>query len=128
MKTPGQTVLVVEDDPGFRTLLTEVLTEHGYRVRTAKNGEEAWVLLERESSPPDLILTDLLMPKMGGSDLAKKVKSDRRVGGVPIVAVSGAGAESVLDTQVDWYLAKPLELATLLKTVRHYCGRGMAAA
>ena len=66
------TVLVVDDEPAVRLLVERVLVEAGYRVLTAMGGEEALELLER-AGPVDLLLADLRMPVMSGTQLARKV-------------------------------------------------------
>ncbi len=66
-----ETVLVVEDEASVRRVAARILRSHGYTVLEAENGEDALALLDRVKTP-DLILTDLVMPKMGGRDLAKR--------------------------------------------------------
>src|SRR5215216_5058482 len=70
-------VLVVDDDGDVCEMLSELLSEAGYDVRCAHNGEEAWAVVQRD--PPDLILSDIRMPKLDGIDLASRLI----FGGVP---------------------------------------------
>jgi two-component system cell cycle sensor histidine kinase/response regulator CckA len=69
----SETVLVVEDEDAVRDLARESLELHGYAVIEARHGEEALDILKRCSSDIDLVLTDLVMPKMGGMQLAENL-------------------------------------------------------
>jgi len=72
-----ETLLVVEDTESLREMIREVLEEQGYRLLLASQGEEALALEQEYAGPIHLLLTDLVMPKMGGADLAKKLASPR---------------------------------------------------
>jgi signal transduction histidine kinase/ActR/RegA family two-component response regulator len=69
----GETVLLVEDEAGVRSLAREVLDRAGYRVLEATDGEEALALCRRGSGPIDLLITDVVMPRMSGSTLARRL-------------------------------------------------------
>jgi PAS domain S-box-containing protein len=69
-----ETVLVVEDEERVRQLSVRILTRQGYRVWEAANGVEALRICERQKEPIDLMLTDVVMPQMGGKELAEKVQ------------------------------------------------------
>ncbi len=73
----GETVLVVEDEDGVRKLLTHVLTRRGYQVLEASNGEEALRIYEERAADIHLVLTDMVMPKMTGRELARQVREMR---------------------------------------------------
>ncbi|MDQ3263853.1 MAG: response regulator [Myxococcota bacterium] len=120
------TILVIEDDPSFRETLLEVLREDGYRLMATGGAKEALGLLEREL--PSLILLDLMMPGINGQQLSRLLKANPRTAAVPVLALSGAGPEAVLEAEVDWYLAKPVEVQVLLSTVRHLIQRALPAA
>ena len=68
-----QTVLVVDDEQDLRSLVANVLTEYGYKVVTAANGTKALALIAKMDSPPDLLLTDVVMPGMSGPVLADQL-------------------------------------------------------
>jgi two-component system, cell cycle sensor histidine kinase and response regulator CckA len=70
-------VLLVEDTESLREMIGEVLEEQGYRLLQASHGEEALALAREEKGPIDLLLTDLVMPKLGGADLARQLASLR---------------------------------------------------
>ena len=80
-------VLLVEDDREGRLLFTDWLRDAGFRVVTAHNGLQA---LERAfETPPDAILTDLHIPGIDGYELTRRLKSDARTRGIPVLAVTG---------------------------------------
>ncbi|MEK7877355.1 MAG: response regulator, partial [Pseudomonadota bacterium] len=81
------TILVVDDHRTNRFLLQEVLKGQGYRVATARNGAEA--LQKARQSPPDLIVTDILMPVMDGFSLCWEWKHDERLKRIPLICYTG---------------------------------------
>jgi len=81
-------VLVVDDDPDKCNLLRVALSMEGYDVRTASNGREA--LLAVESYPPDLIITDVMMPEVNGYELARQIRDNPRTRFIPIILQSAA--------------------------------------
>lgn len=115
----ANTVLVVEDNPDLRTFLTTLLAPH-WHVEVAADGQAA---LERiEAVQPDLVLTDVMMPRMDGFELLGRLRGDPRTALVPVVMLSGrAGQESALeglDAGADDYLVKPFSSQELLARVR----------
>jgi len=77
MEKINKKILIVEDDEDFLSILKTKFTSEGFSVVTAKDGEEGISVAEKEK--PDLIFTDVLMPKMGGIEMAKKIKeSDKK--------------------------------------------------
>jgi len=92
-------ILVIEDDSGVRDLLEKVLAATGYEVSTAVNGEEGVLCFRKK--PPDLVITDLLMPNKEGLETIRELRLANPV--VKIVAISGAPSE--------W---RALEIATKL--------------
>ncbi len=71
-----ETILLVEDEPGVREVTRTTLTDFGYTIHTAANGEEALRLYNHNSEQFDLLLTDVIMPLMGGKELAERLKAD----------------------------------------------------
>jgi two-component system cell cycle sensor histidine kinase/response regulator CckA len=88
----GATVLLVEDEPAVRAIATRSLVRGGFRVLQASSGAAALELVEGQA-PPDLVLTDLMMPEMGGSDLAKRLRE--RWPTIPILFMSGYSVEDL---------------------------------
>lgn len=72
-----ETILVAEDEDGVRSLAREVLEKYGYTVLEAANGEEALKVAERHAGPLHLLLSDVVMPRMGGPELAQALVARR---------------------------------------------------
>jgi CheY-like chemotaxis protein len=119
MSTPGR-VLVVDDEPALRRLLTDLFSTEGYRVSAASDGAQA---LERlEHFRPDVVVLDMTMPVMSGWTFAEKCRRLDGYAHLPIVAVTAmqdvAGAGSRLaHLGVARCLAKPFDVAELLAVV-----------
>jgi two-component system cell cycle sensor histidine kinase/response regulator CckA len=115
-----ETILVVEDEHALRSLIALILSEAGYRVLTATDGEEALKLVDRHESRIDLVITDSIMPRLGGSELARRLRNLRP--GIRMIQMTGysdrgLAAESGTDL---WhgFIAKPFEPELLLHQVR----------
>jgi two-component system, OmpR family, KDP operon response regulator KdpE len=110
-------ILVVDDEPQITRVLKTTLSSQGYGVRSAMDGEEA--LDEMKSWAPDLIITDLRMPRMDGLELCRRVRKDSRI---PIIVLSVKGEEGIkveaLDAGADDYITKPFSVNELLARVR----------
>ena len=104
-------VLVVDDDPALATVLTDLLAEGGYRVRTAADGEAA--LRELDAAPPDLALLDAQLPELHGVTLAAGLRRARP--GLPVVLVSGVEADPGLPGVP--FVRKPFDADELLAAV-----------
>jgi CheY-like chemotaxis protein len=119
----GKSVLVVEDDPGTRAALTLCLEGRGYRVTTAADGSEALDRL-RQGGPPDLILLDLVLPRVDGRQFRERQRLDPALAAVPVVVVSGTSDVPVAAADLDAaaYLVKPVEPSRLLAEVRRLAG------
>ena len=109
-------LLVVDDDPNIRELLTQELTEAGYVVRVATNGREAIAEVRRER--PDLVVLDVMMPEMNGFDVAAVLKNDPLTMDIPIVILSIVqDRERGIRIGVDRYLTKPIDTDLLFREV-----------
>jgi CheY-like chemotaxis protein len=104
------TILVVDDDPNFRSILAEVLEDEGCRVVHAEDGECALHILR--SVTPDLIVLDLAMPVMDGWQLVAALEQDERLSLIPIAVLSACAAERPLARHR--LLQKPVDLPNLL--------------
>jgi CheY-like chemotaxis protein len=111
-------VLVVDDEVSIREVLADLLKESGYRVLTATNGAEALRMIERD--PPDLVLTDVMMPVMDGHELLLHLRDDPGLEGLAIVVMSAAQRLQLADgVHVAAVLSKPFDFDLLLHIVRH---------
>lgn len=111
------TILVVEDEPAVRNLISTTLETQNYRFLTAYNGETA--ILEVTSHNPDIMLLDLGLPDMDGIDIIKKVRSWSNM---PIIVISARSEDTdkieALDAGADDYLTKPFSVEELLARLR----------
>ena len=113
-------ILVVEDDPEVRDALTFLLTEEGYSVTAAADGQEALDHL-RGPARPWLVLLDLMMPGMNGWQFMDEVRVHPGLRQVPIVVVSAYGsADGVRSVGATDYLKKPFDPETLLAVVSRH--------
>ena len=110
-------ILVVEDDPSVRNLITTTLKTNDYRYVVAPNGSAA--IMEATSHNPEIILLDLGLPDMDGIEILKKI---REWSAVPVIVVSARGEESdkveALDLGADDYISKPFGTSELLARIR----------
>lgn len=108
-------ILLIDDDPDIRTVMSAVLQKHGYNVETASRREEA--LLKLQASLPSLILLDVLLSGSDGRDLCRELKSSPLTKDIPVIMFSGhPGAASQYEVYgADDFLAKPFRTETLLR-------------
>ncbi len=119
----GGPVLIVDDDPDIREILTMTLEAHGYDVVAATDGADALAKLRGAASPrPCLILLDLMMPGMNGIQFHAEQMHDPALAEIPVVVLSGdfRAAERVTGMGLDM-LMKPVPLDALLTTVHRFC-------
>jgi two-component system response regulator MprA len=116
--SPSPNVLIVEDDDDIRDMVDLLLTSRGYRVANAADGVEALALME-DGLNPDLILLDLMMPRMDGEELVRQLRVAGRLDGIPLVVMSGHHSvhDKARELAAAASLPKPVELTTLLETV-----------
>lgn len=116
----SETILLVEDEETLRKLATSILEGYGYTVLSAGNGEEALQLLNDSPGIPSLLVTDVVMPKMGGKELSDRIKAihpDTRILFMSGYTDNAIVHHGVLDPGVA-YLAKPFTPKALARKVR----------
>src|SRR6188768_1306345 len=117
MATPSTSILVVEDEDSFIDALTVGLKREGFRVQVARDGATALDLFD--AVQPDLVLLDVMLPRMSGIDVCRQLRKRTQV---PIIMVTAKGAE--IDTVVglevgaDDYVTKPYRLRELVARMR----------
>jgi CheY-like chemotaxis protein len=122
----SETVLLVEDDEGVRALAELLLAEGGYTVLAASDGNEALDVAERHRGPIDVLLTDVVMPGLGGVALAEAVERLRP--GIGVVYMSGDPGDALLGISGNTgHVAKPFTMETLLRPVRQTLDAASAA-
>jgi nitrogen-specific signal transduction histidine kinase/CheY-like chemotaxis protein len=130
MGTPGtETVLLVEDEEMVRNMTREILHESGYRVLEAKHGHEALLVSERHDGPIHLMLSDVVMPRMSGRELAEQLSPTRRE--MKVLYMSGYTDDAivhhgVLDEGMA-FIEKPFTPNALTRKLREVLGAPLAA-
>lgn len=116
-------ILLVEDEPAVRELLRHALIRRGYEVETGCSGDEGLALCET-LEPPDLLITDLILPGASGPAIAERLR--QRAPGVKVLIMSGYAEHPLLDAAHaagEPCLVKPFELSTFSETVQQLLGR-----
>jgi CheY-like chemotaxis protein len=127
MSAPVGNVLIVEDDPDTREMLTMLLSTEGFHAVAAEDGLEALHLLRtvRHRAPhvPCLVLLDLKMPRLGGGEFRRAQLGDPTVASVPVAVMSGASDAEQRAQALGAVatLTKPIDFDMLLDVVRRYC-------
>ena len=121
-------ILVVEDDPDIMRILTQTLSAAGFQVVPAYGGEDA--IKKVRTHMPDLVLTDLAMPKVSGVEVIERVKQDPETQQIPVVAVTAhvwdGLAQNAGQVGCDGYLSKPFTAKQLLQEVHKFLKPGGA--
>ncbi len=124
-KRMGSRILIVDDEPSLRRILTYMLVKAGHEVECAEDGEDAWRRLSR-GIPPDLVISDLMMPGLSGMDLLRRVRSDPN-SSIPFLLLTARGPgmdeQEARDGGADAFLAKPFCRRDLLDQVTTLLGR-----
>jgi len=118
------TILVVDDDPVIQKLLIVNFEMEGYRVMTASDGIEGLALVA--SDRPDLVLVDVMMPRMDGLEVVRQLRADAGTATIPVILLS-AKAQSIdisagIDAGADDYVTKPFDPLELLDKVAGLVG------
>ncbi len=122
-------ILIVDDNEQIRTVLRRLLDGEGHRALATTDGVEALEVLRRE--PVDVIITDIMMPRMDGYRLCRTVRGDERLKDIPLIFhtanyTSPADEKLALDLGADLLLRKPASVETILETVRQVASQPRA--
>ncbi|MDE1146621.1 MAG: response regulator [Azospirillaceae bacterium] len=124
VSAPAKCVLIVEDNELNMKLFNDLLQAHGYRTVQTSDGGTALELARRHR--PDLILMDIQLPELSGLDVTRWLKEDQEVGDIPVIAVTAfamkGDEERIRECGCDDYIAKPISVATFIRTVRRFLG------
>lgn len=120
-------IIIIEDEEILRNLLQKKLTAEGYSVEAAENGEEG--LMKIRANKPDLILLDIIMPKMGGFEMLEEMQKDESIKGIPVVVVSNSGQPVEIDRAQklgakDWLVKTEFDPQEVIDKVVAQIGKG----
>jgi CheY-like chemotaxis protein len=121
-------ILVIDDEPDVLEMIRAMLITKGHQVQTASSGEEG--LAEAERNPPDLIITDLMMPRVSGLEVLKRVKKSEKLKGIPLVVVSALGDEKrpaefwIKSLGIDDYIIKPFDPLDFIGRIEYLFRKG----
>jgi DNA-binding response OmpR family regulator len=117
-------ILIVEDDEQFRDMLSMRFQSQGYAVVHAKDGEEAFAQLRKEE--PDLMILDLMLPKIEGFEVCRILKFEDKYKDLPIIIATALGQrehiERAINSGADAYFIKPFDMDTLLAKIASFIG------
>jgi CheY-like chemotaxis protein len=118
-------VMLIEDEQELVDLMKMRLEASGYETLAAYDGEEGLKIIEKNR--PDLVLLDILMPKLDGFAVCRKLKAEEKTKNIPIVVVSASGGKDLpkrcLDAGADDFIFKPFEAKDLLEKVAKWLGK-----
>jgi DNA-binding response OmpR family regulator len=119
LENKDYTILVVDDSTTNVVLLEAILDEKGYKIETALNAKEAYTLIDKNT--PDLILLDLLMPKISGFDFLKEIRKNEKTKDTPVIVVSALtdeeNIEKIMNMGAVDFVKKPIDLQYLVDKV-----------
>ncbi|MFN9628943.1 MAG: response regulator transcription factor [Cyanobacteriota bacterium] len=125
LERPPVRVLLVDDEPGLRTAVKAFLEDEGFQVSTANDGEDGWT--QAQHLVPDVVITDVMMPRCDGYGLLKRLRADERLGGTPVIFLTAKGmtADRIagFTAGADDYIPKPFDPDELVARLRNVVGR-----
>lgn len=121
----AKSILIIEDDNFLQKALGFTLKEEGYKIASATDGEKAIIMVKKD--PPDLILLDLILPKIDGFDVLSQIKADKTISDIPVIIVSNLGdkesVEKGLKMGVKGYIIKAhFKLAEIVDKIKEVLG------
>ncbi len=124
----AQKLLLVDDEPGLREAVQAYLEDSGFEVNVAPNAKQGWELLQ--TTLPDLVITDIMMPQVDGYQFLKQMREDPRFKALPVVFLTARGMTSdrILGYQAgcDVYISKPFDPDELVAIVQNLLQRRAA--
>jgi CheY-like chemotaxis protein len=120
-------ILLVEDEDIMIDLLQRKLTKEGYEVFVARDGEEGLKKMREMDPKPDLILLDIIMPKMGGFEVMEEMAKDEKLKNIPVIVISNSGQPVELDRAKklgakDWLIKTEFDPKEVLEKVKKQIG------
>ncbi|NQD91296.1 response regulator [Pseudomonas sp. CrR25] len=122
----SKTVLIADDEPNIVISLEFLLQQAGYRVEVAHDGQEAWEAIQRQ--PPDLLLLDVMLPRLSGFDLCQKIRENPAWRQLRIIMLTAKGRDVEISKGLalgaDAYVTKPFSTQDLLAQIRAQLAAG----
>jgi len=120
-------ILLVEDEEIMIDLLQRKLSKEGYEVSVARDGEEGLKKMREMDPKPDLILLDIIMPKMGGFEVMEEMAKDEKLKKIPVIVISNSGQPVELDRAKklgakDWLIKTEFDPKEVLEKVKKQIG------
>lgn len=119
--TEAAKILIVDDEPQIHTVLGKLLTKEGYQISSAYNAEEAFQKIAE--AKPDLMILDVMMPKVSGIDVCNRIKENPQTKDILILILSARDAQADrlegLTHGADDYVSKPFHLRSLVRKIQH---------
>lgn len=117
------TILIVEDDPAILSGIKAAVADESWNIETAENGKEAIEHIREKK--PNLVLLDIMMPKMDGIEFLESVKGDKILDGVPIVVLTNLGSDDDKENALklgakDYIVKADLDVDTIPETIKSY--------
>ena len=113
-------ILIADDEPDIITLLVSILKSEDYDVITASDGAEA--LMAIKTSHPDVVILDIMMPKLDGMQVLQKVREDAEISSIPVIMLTAKASDkdilSGYKYGANYYIPKPFEISDILEGVR----------
>ncbi|HEY0461504.1 MAG TPA: hybrid sensor histidine kinase/response regulator [Pyrinomonadaceae bacterium] len=120
-------VMVVDDSPSVRHITSKLITNAGWEVVLAKDGLEALEALEAAEMLPDIVLTDVEMPRMDGYELLSSIRNHAHLCGIPVIMITSRASEKhhqkAVELGVSEYLTKPFDDSVLIEKIKILSGR-----
>lgn len=117
-------VLIVDDSDVLRKIVGFNLTKEGFIVEEARDGVEA--LEKMESAKPDLVILDIMMPRLNGFEVLKRMRTDPELSDIPVIVLTAKGGEddarTALQSGANGFLTKPFSPVKLIEEVRRVTG------
>jgi len=118
---PNRPVLIVDDDLDIRELLAEALEELGFDVVTAANGLEAITLVRNMTTPPSIILLDLMMPVLDGYGFLEQRAKEAMLAAIPVAVISaGHGLDPSRLSEAARIIPKPIDVGMLVSVINDF--------
>ena len=112
------TILIVDDEEGIRESLAELFVDEGYEVVTAATGPDALASLAPDRRLPCVVILDLILPGIDGTEVYARMKEDPRLAGVPVIISTSDPGRAPAGSLI---MRKPLDIDRLIETVRTFC-------